>query len=297
MFPWVLASQLLSLGFTIFIFRYTHLLGTGEYTWLPTFITVVAVPPSLMLLYGPSYRALFTGSILSALVSYPIAFWIMDRIIPVINVPGVVANVTTMAITGIAVVKVCHLLPWMKKVPCPIIDKDEPELTEDEKRKAMSKPSWSLRRALADFTEALFYGNEIAGAFVIIGVSIDWILNAGHPGYGSGVLPAIILSQFIAAAVGIYLYFDKWVVNGFAGTFVPVVSVGPACVLMFGGTIPVALFAGIMGGVLGAPIAEYLFDRLVATPEEDYHPTVGNVSAMAVCTIIVSVVMQALPWF
>ena len=68
---------------------------------------------------------------------------------------------------------------------------------------------------------------------------------------------------------------------------------GPACVLMFGATIPVAVFAGVLGGVLGGPVAEFFGDKL----PEGVHGTVANVTSMAICTIITAVVMQALPWF
>ena len=56
--------------------------------------------------------------------------------------------------------------------------------------------------------------------------------------------------------------------KGWYGTYVPVVSVGPACVLMFGSTIPVAITAGILGGIIGPALAEYFCDKL----PEDYHP-------------------------
>lgn len=45
---------------------------------------------------------------------------------------------------------------------------------------------------IMNFTEAQFY----AGLFVIIGVCLDWILNVNNVAYASGVLPAIILSQW-----------------------------------------------------------------------------------------------------
>ena len=158
---------------------------------------------------------------------------------------------TTIILTGIIVMTVCHTLPWMKRVPLNTVDKGQDEATEEEKAMNIRTPQWFLRRVFADFSEAQFYGNEIAGALVVIGVSLDWILNSQHPGYGSGVLPAMLLSQFVAAAVGIWLYTDKYIASGWYATFVPVVSVGPACVLMFGGDISVALFSGVVGGIIG----------------------------------------------
>lgn len=293
MFPWILASQLISLTLTIFVFNFTSHFSTGEYSWLPTFITIVGVPPSLMLIYGPSYKSLFTVSILGALVSFPTAFFIMTKINPLFDLPGVVGNVLTMAITGIVIGQVCKVLPWMENVPLKLIDKSDKEVTEEDQVKKMSTPTWFVRRVLADFSEAQFYGNEVASIFLILGVCIDWILNNAHGASGSGAIPAIILSQFIASGVGVFLYFDKFVEKGWYATYVPVVSVGPACVLMFGATIPVALFAGALGGIIGAPVAEYFTNKLPSY----IHGTVGNVMSMALCTMIVAIVIEALPWF
>jgi len=293
LFPWVLASQLLSLALAIFVLNYTQLFETGEFGWLPTFISVVGVPPSVMLFYGPSVPALLTGSILGGLLSFPVGFFLMTTLVPLFEIPGVVANVFTMALTGIIVMKVCHALPWMRRLPPPIIDKGESETTEEDQAETIRTPLWLVRRVLADFTEAQFYGNEVAGVFLLTGVTLDWVLNSGHAAYGSGVLPAMILSQFVAAAVGIWLYTDKYVADGWYGTFVPVVSAGPASVLIFGGTIPVALFSGIVGGIIGAPLAEFLVGLL----PDDIHPTVGNTAAMGVCAIVIAVVMGVLPFF
>lgn len=217
----------------------------------------------------------------------------MNTLVPLFGIPGVVANVFTMALTGIIVMKVCHTLPWMKRVPLRTIEKGQSEMSTEEKARSIQTPQWFLRRVLADFTEAQFYGNEVAGIFLLVGVSLDWILNSQHPAYGSGTLPAMILSQFVAAAVGIWLYTEKYIEQGWYATFVPVVSVGPACVLVFGGTIPLALFSGVVGGIIGALVAGYLVGLL----PEGIHPTVGNTASMGICTIVTAVVMQALPFF
>lgn len=291
LWPWVLGAQLLSLFVAIFVLNYTRFFDSGEYTWLPTFITVVGIPPAIMLLYGPSWKALFTGSILGGAMGFPVAMWISKYIIPVLDVPGVVSNVFTMAITGVLVCAICKALPWMKKVPAK--PRNRKEKSQEETLKEMEKPLWFVRRVLADFSEAQFYGNEIAGLLIILGASLDWILNVNHGVYGAGAIPAIILSQFIGSSVGVFLYFNKYVEKGWYGTYVPVVSVGPACVLMFGSSVGVAVTAGILGGIIGPALAEYFCDKL----PEGYHPTIGNVTSMGVTTIIVSVVIKVLPWF
>lgn len=54
-----------------------------------------------------------------------------------------------------------------------------------------------------------------------------------------------------------FLYAGKFDNGGWYATYVPVVSVGPACVLMYGANIPVAVFAGVLGGIIGGPIAQF----------------------------------------
>lgn len=288
LWPWVLASQVITLFLTVFVLNFTRFFENGEYTWLPTFIMVVGAPPSIMLLYGPSLINLFTVSIISAFLGFPTAFWIMNNLIPIWEVPGVVSNVFTMALTGIIVAAIMKWLPWVKKVSAKSIGRHE--VPADDLNKQMRKPAWFVRRVFADFSEAQFYGNEIAGAFVILGAMLDWILNINHGAYGSGLIPAIILSQIISSAVGVYLYFNMYLMDGWSATYVPVVSVAPACVLMFGGSMYVILLAGILGGILGAPLAAFFTGFL----PDGFHGTIANVTSMGVSTIIVSMVIKAL---
>lgn len=283
LFPWVLASQLLSLSLTIFVFNFVKFFDHG-FTWLPTFITVVGIAPALMLIYGPGLAKLITVSLLASLISFPTAHWLNETIMPIINVPGVVANVTTMALTGLIICAIAKALPWMtKREAKPLVRTGRPDDN-------MDSPLWALRRALADFSEAQFYGSEIAGLFVVVGVVIDCLVNVNHPAYGSGVVPAILLSQFVGAGVGIYLYTEKFKQLGWYATYVPVVSVGPGCVLLLGGTIPIAVLAGVLGGIIGPPLAEYLYSRL----PEDYHITIGNVASMAISTVLIAMVIKYL---
>lgn len=287
LWPWIIGSQLLTLFISIFLLNNTKYFNSGEFGWLPTFVMVVGAPPSIVLLYGPGLVTLLTASVLGAFIGFPVAFWIMTNIIPIIGVPGVVSNVFTMAITGVIIAGICNSLPWMKKVPSKPIKR---RLQKNDSTDAMEKPSWFVRRVFADFSEAQFYGNEIAGALIIVGAIVDWILNSGHGAYASGLVPAIILSQIVGSAVGVYLYFNKYVENGWYATYVPVVSVGPACVLMFGGSIPIAVLAGVFGGIIGPPLAEYFASKLPA----NYHGTIANVTSMGVTTIVVSMALKVL---
>lgn len=287
LFPWVFASQAISLALAIFVFRYIRGFADPGTTWIATFITVVGAPPAVMLLYGPSISALLTSSIVGGLICAPTAIWISAYITGPWNLPGVVANVSAMAVTGIIVCMVCKVLPWVEKKPV------KPHKQVDTGNVDVYGTAFFIRRVLADFSEAPFYGNEVASVFLLAGVSINTIICGSHGAYGSGAIPAIILSQFVGAAVGVFLYAGKFDNNGWYATYVPVVSVGPACVLFFGATIPVAVFAGVLGGILGGPVAEFFSGKL----PEGVHVTVANVTSMAICTTITAVVMSVLPWF
>lgn len=287
LFPWVLGSQVISLALAIFAFGYIEGFSDPQTTWLATFITVVGAPPAVMLLYGPSVSALLTSSIVGGLICAPTAIWLSANVVGPLGLPGVVANVTTMAITGMIVCMICKVLPWVKKQPIKEYKKSVGPALD------VYSPRFFVRRVLADFSEAPFYGNEVASIFLILGVCVSQIICGNHGAYGSGAIPAILLSQFTGAAVGVFLYAHKFDNQGWYATYVPVVSVGPACVLMFGATIPVALFAGTLGGIMGGPVAEFFSGKL----PEGVHGTVANVTSMAICTIITAIVMMVLPWF
>lgn len=289
MFPWVVASQFLSLALTIFVFRYIDGFNTVPgVTFVATFIPIVAAPPATMLLYGPSVPALLVSSVLAGLMCSPSATWIAAHINTPLGLPGVVANVAAMALTGFVIFIVLRVLPWVKKVPVPDA---RPALAPADD---VTSTTWLLRRVLAEFSEAPFYGNEIASAVSLAGLVLGLILCPAHAVNGSvDALPAIVLSQVVSAAVGAFLYAGKFAEDGWYATYVPVVSTGPACVLALGASIPVAVVAGVLGGILGGPVAELVGTWL----PEDVHGTVANVSSMAIVTAVVYVIMAALPCF
>ena len=288
-FPWVLASQLLSLALTIFVFRFIDGFDAAkDVTFVATFIPIVAAPPAAMLLYGPSVPALLTSSVLAGVLCSPTATWFATYVTGPWHLPGVVANVAAMAVTGVAIFMVLKIVPWVTKVDVPDM---RPTLTPVED---VTTPAWAVRRVLAEFSEAPCYGNEVASLFIFVGLIIGVLLNPAHNVNGAGAaLPAIVLSQFIAAGVGVFLYTGKFAEGGWYATYVPVVSTGPACVLALGASVPVAVVAGVLGGILGGPIAEYFASLL----PEDVHPTVANVASMAVTTSFVYIAMATMPWF
>ena len=282
--PWVFASQIISLLLTEYIFGYLKLFDFGA-TWIPTFIVIVSVPPSMVLMYGPGLKTLITASVLGSAICTPIAYGISQATVN-LGVPGAFNNVLCMGIAGIAAGSVCRVLPWMEKKECRATNNtNDPGIN-------YSSPLWILRRTIADFTEPQFYGSDIAGALVIIGVIIDWIIHPTLVTGGANALPAILLSQFISGGLGVFLYTGKYMERGWYGTYVPVVCTAPACILLHGTSMPVILIAGILGGVIGAPIAQCFEDHR----PEFIHGTVSNVFAMALSTVIVSFIITCIPW-
>ena len=282
--PWVFASQILALLLTEYLFGYMHLFDLGN-TWIPTFIVIVSVPPSMMLMYGPGIVNLLTASVLGALLCTPTAYWLSSATAN-LGIPGATNNVLCMVIAGCIAGCVCRVLPWMKKNPIPETNNiNDPGID-------YKSPFWILRRTIADFTEPQFYGSDIAGLFVIVGVIIDWMIHPSLVTGGANALPAILLSQFIAGGLGVFLYTGRYQERGWYGTYVPVVCTSPACILLHGATMPIILVSGILGGSIGAPIAHWIEDRR----PEFIHGTVPNVAAMTISTIVVSGIITCISW-
>jgi len=291
--PWVFAAQLLGLIISDFICQYILLLENTGLTWVPTFIPFVSIPVIVVLVYGPNWRSVITGAVLGGVTGAPIGTWIIKNVLDPVNLPAVAANTFTMALTGIIVLEVCRHLPWMKK--------PEPEtwLTPPEPEDAAMKPNaqdtsspvWFMRRVLADFTEAQFWGNEWASGLMLLGLMLDWFINPASTYYGSGLLPIMLSCAILSSAVGVYLYHRQWTENPFYPTFVPVVSVVPGTVLIFQGNVFLCVLAAVIGGIIGPPLADAVSRHI----PEGWHPMIGNTFSMSVCTIIVTLILKGLP--
>jgi hypothetical protein len=298
LWPWVLAAS--SLGLVISVAIYGFILDSGE--WIPTFVPFVSIPAGVVLVYGGGWRTALTGAVLGGLIGFPIAYAVIQLVLEPLKFPAVIGNVTGMWLGGIIVFELCHrALPWMRREEeagdAPIAEGDVPERApeayEAAEVHAVDRPGWLVRRTLADFTEAPFYGNEIASAALIAGVVVAWALDSSEPVYGSGLLPAVLVSQVITSAVGIVLYHGRWRALGWYPTFVPLVSVAPAVVLAYGGGLAQILLGALLGAAIGPPIAQFVIDRIPA----HWHLYVGNTFSMAVSTAIVVALLLPLPGF
>lgn len=288
--PWIFASAFLSVGFVMAMFG---ALRFPEDAWSATFVPYVSIPSAVILMYGGNLAALLTGSILGAFFSTTITIFLRLAIVFPLGLPGVIGSVSGMWIGGIIVFEICHFLPWMKKRPLPAEEMSPAEVpgeisVNDYKKQFPNK--FFIRRMIADYSEPMFVGNEIAGACLIIGSLLSFVLNPMHPAYNTGVFPALFLSQIVTGSVAMYVYWDQWIEGDFFPTFVPVVSVAPAMVLMYGPSLSVVIISGILGALTCPVIAVRINNGL----PEHYHGMIGFTASMAVNSALVAIFLRYL---
>ncbi|MNF09486.1 hypothetical protein D3C80_2101610 [compost metagenome] len=69
------------------------------------------------------------------------------------------------------------------------------------------------------------------------------------------------------------------------------VSVTPAAILAYGGAPVVIGVSALLGALLAPPLAAAISDRL----PKSFHPYIGNVISMAICTLVVLPIIGMLP--
>jgi hypothetical protein len=148
-----------------------------------------------------------------------------------------------------------------------------------------------LRRALADLSEAQFFGNEWASAALVIGALLAYATSSESLAYGSGLFVTILVGQFMSALAGVFLWRRRWLAAGFYPTFVPAVSLVPAAVLTYHGALLPTVVAALAGALVAPPTAAAISGRLPA----GFHPFVGNVTAMSICTALIVPLLSVLP--
>ena len=138
-----------------------------------------------------------------------------------------------------------------------------------------------------------FYGNEWASAGLILGTVLEFVLNPKSPVYGSGQLPAVLVAQVLTATLGILVFRRKWAADGRYPTFIPIVSVAPAIVLVFGATPFVIATAGVLGALTAPPVGAWIGSKLPA----GYHPFIGYVMSMTICSTVLVLLLRLIPGF
>jgi hypothetical protein len=290
LWPWLATSAVLGLVLSDLAWGWTiHASGT----WQPTFVPFVSVPPAIVLLYGSGWAVTLTGAALGAVLTTPVALLVVNYVCYPLGLPTVVGATTGMWVGALIAFAICRVLPWMpRSVPEPAESPDPGEPPVPATVPAQG-PAWVGRRILADFTEAQFYGNEWASVGLLAGTVLSYLLNPALPIYGSGLLPQVLTAQVLTAAIAVVLWRRQWAQAGWYPTFVPVVSVAPATVLAFGGTVPSIVAGAVLGALAGPPLAAWVARRLPA----HFHPFIGNVVSMTVCTAVIVSVLRLVPGF
>lgn len=282
-FLWVFTSSIIGLALSVYLFGDNLARG-----WVPTFVPFVSVPAAVVLVYGGGWKNTLTGAVLGSLFTFPISTLIIEKILTPWNLPGLSGNTLGMCFGAIIVFEMCHALPWMK-MPEKKIQSEDVDTSEEVKSDEISfNNSWFIRRLLADLTECNFFGNELASAGLIIGSLISWGLNPSHPAYGSLNFPALLLSQFLTGAISIFIYYDNWKKYGWYPTFLSGVSIAPAIVLFFGGSMQSVLAGSILGAIAAPPLAHFISRNVPS----HWHPFVGNTFSMGVCTMVITSMLK-----
>lgn len=287
LFPWILAAQLLGL---LASNLYTPLLSQWDMGWVPTFIPFVSVPVIVIFVYGPSLKTVLTGSILSGLISTPIGAFIIKYILDPLGLPAVSANVFTMTLVGIIVLEVCRMVPWIDNPSIDFYLEPTEKYKTPQKDVDTDHPLWFIRRVLADFTEAQFYGNEWASGMMLLGAVLHFILDRNGIYYGNDFIPLLLSASIVGSSVGIFIYHDSWK-TGFVGTFTPIVTIIPGIILLVNGHIWYTYGSAVLGGIMAPALANGINRHI----PKGWHPMIGNTLSMSICTAIIAMMILALP--
>lgn len=273
LWPWLVTSSLLGLLLSNLLWGWSV---TTE-TWQPTFAAFVSLPAAMVLMFGGGWKVALNGAVLGALLVTPMCLLIVNFVCTPLGLPAVIGNVLGMATGSVTAFILCRKIPWLVRSdyiapvrPMPI-------------KLSNYGIAWTLRRVLADFSEAPFFGNELASIGLLIGVLVAYTLNPLSPVYGSGLVLNLIGAQALTSTLGVLIWRQQWIKRGWYPTYVPLVSVVPAAVLTHGGGLLVVGSSALLGALIAPPLACAIAGRLPA----HFHPYIGNVISMALSTLMV----------
>ncbi|MGN8252317.1 hypothetical protein [Pseudomonas sp. SMV7] len=271
LWPWVFTSSLLGLLLSQALWGWT--LASG--TWQPTFVAFVSLPAAMVLLFGPGWRVTLSGALLGALLVTPASLLMVNYLCYPLQLPLVVGNVSGMALASLVAFLLCRRFPsWVRCSHVPAAPK--PAAPQHDYGVV-----WTLRRVLADFSEAPFFGNELASLGLLLGVLLAYLLAPAAPAYGSLLLIPMVAGQALASLVGVLLWRGQWQARGWYPTYIPIVSIVPAAVLTHGGSWQVVVGSAVLGALVAPPLAAAITQRLPAY----MHGYIGNVLSMAISTL------------
>ncbi|MFP3517170.1 hypothetical protein SB766_13340 [Pseudomonas sp. SIMBA_077] len=274
LWPWLVTSSLLGLVLSNVLWGWTL---TAE-TWQPTFAAFVSLPAAMVLFFGSGWKVTLNGAMLGAVLVTPSCLLIVNFVCLPLGLPVVIGNVLGMALGSVVAFSLCRFMPV---------------LVSSQVKKIVVKPKpfptpnygvmWTLRRVLADFSEAPFFGNEWASLGMLAGVLLAYALNPLSPAYGSGLLLHLVAAQGLTSLLGVVIWRGQWQKRGWYPTYVPLVSVVPAAVLTYGGSATVMAASALLGALIAPPLACAIAQRL----PKYMHPYIGNVLSMAISTLLI----------
>ncbi|MEF2140788.1 hypothetical protein V1U69_09410 [Vibrio alginolyticus] len=275
LFVWVFLSSTLSLILSNLIWGNFILV---DKSWQPTFVAFVSLPAATVLMYGAGLRVALVGAFFGAILITPIALILVNYICTPFGLPPVIGTVSAMAIGSVIGFSIYR---WKPQVVRPRVTSAQPTLTEEVPPNY--GPLWTVRRVLADFTEAQFFGNEWASIGLIGGLILAIAIEPSSVAYGTGLVGSILIGQILTSAIGVVLWRKRWVRFGWYPTYIPVVSVVPASILIYGSDPRVIITSSLLGAIIAPQLAKAISSKL----PPHFHPFIGNVCSMAISTTIV----------
>jgi ENTS family enterobactin (siderophore) exporter len=285
LWPWAVGSALLSLLLSDILWGWTLAPGV----WQPLFVPLVSVAPAMVVLYGPGRGIGLTAAVAGALFAPPVSIAAVEYVCKPLDLPLVVGATSGMWVGALVAFSLVRFLPWMP-APGAWRTTDVGDVSPGTSNHTAAR-LWVPRRALADFSEAQFFGNEWASAVMILGAVVAYSVSPSSLVYGTGLFLAVLASQAATALAGVLIWRRRWQTLGFYPTFVPVVSVAPASVLAFGGTIPAVVAGALAGALIAPPVAAAISRHLPAA----FHPFIGNVASMCICTALIVPLLDLVP--
>lgn len=282
LFPWILLSSSLSLILSNIIWGWTLIESNS---WQPTFVTFVSLPAATVLMYGRGFKIAIIGAVAGALFVTPSSLIIVNYVCVPLNLPSIIGNVLGMAIGSLIaflIFKKFNLSCLVKQTKKQESIEEEKEIEEKEIEPKATHSFWVVRRALADFSESQFIANEWAGLGLIIGALLAIYLNPLSISYGSGLIGNILISQMLAALTAVILWKSKWEKYGWYPTYIPISSVAPVSVLVFGGSLSSIILGAFIGACVAPPLAAFISNKL----PKYQHPYIGNVVSMAITSLL-----------
>ena len=269
--PWVAVASLAGLALANWVFA--SAVETDR--WQPTFVAAVSLPAAMVLLFGGGWKVAGVGALCGALLVTPMALLLVNHVCAPLDLPAVVGNVAAMALASAVTFVAARRLGWRPAPAAPTPAPAAPVVRHGWQ--------WGMRRVLADFSEAPFLGNELASAGLIGGVLLAALLQPAGPFYGTGGLMVLLCGQALASAVGVWVWRERWIQRGWYPTYIPIVSVVPACILIHGASAAVVVLSALLGALLTPPLAAALSARLPA----HVHPYIGNLLSMLAGVLVI----------